>query len=415
MLIKAADFLKPTNALKKKYNGVVISNADPKSLGRIKVNILGLIEGTVDTLPWCYPINGIFGTFKVPDLNSEVVIEFPFEDPYAPFYGGSWESTNTHDGLFNEDYPNSYGYRDSQNTWFKVNKSKQYAEFKHTSGSRFRMNKDGSIEIRSKKGINFLSEDGKTSLNFDLENGSISLAPKEDYNISGNKTNITSNEVNINTGLISERITGSKESKIDGGCKVVVGGSNSESILSGKAVSVGGDSSTLIAGKSSETLGLGKKKVVVLGDDETKIMVGNFIVDVIAGKINISTLAGSATIGNAIAKLEISLTGAVKLSNPMGSIEIDLSGAIKMKNNIGKVEISPAGQVEINGVMAKISGQSITEVGGNGLTNINGSAIILGGGGPPVARVGDICIGMGNQGAPVVSNIIAGSTKVLCG
>lgn len=62
---------------------------------------------------------------------------------------------------------------------------------------------------------------------------------------------------------------------------------------------------------------------------------------------------------------------------------------------------------------AILKGKSKTEIGsGSSPTEVQGSIVNLAGGGAPVAKVGSQAIGTGNQGAPVISTIIDGSTKV---
>lgn len=62
---------------------------------------------------------------------------------------------------------------------------------------------------------------------------------------------------------------------------------------------------------------------------------------------------------------------------------------------------------------AEFKGTAGTKIGsGASVTDILGSMVNLGGGGLPVAKVGSQCIGVGNLGAPVVSNIVDGSTTV---
>ncbi|GAB1376900.1 hypothetical protein MASR1M48_17520 [Lactococcus petauri] len=62
---------------------------------------------------------------------------------------------------------------------------------------------------------------------------------------------------------------------------------------------------------------------------------------------------------------------------------------------------------------AKFVGDGGTEVGSESSTTmVKGMTVLLAGGGAPVAVVGGKCIGTGNFGAPVVSTIIQGSSKV---
>lgn len=77
-----------------------------------------------------------------------------------------------------------------------------------------------------------------------------------------------------------------------------------------------------------------------------------------------------------------------------------------------KVAATGDAEVKADG-MAKFEGTGGTNVGSSAsATNVNGTTVALAGGGAPVAKLGSRCIGTGNLGAPVVSTIIEGSTKV---
>lgn len=416
MLLKLIDFFEPTNALKKPYRGIVVWNADPKRLGRIKVLVPGLIEANeVSLLPWCYPLSpaGLGGkgasSFQVPDVNSEVIVEFPFDDVYSPHYTGVWQSEETHPGHYDEDYPRSYGTRDAQGNSFKVNRAKGYSEFEHSSGSRIRMTKDSAIEIRAGKSIKLSSLDEVTSFAFDMETGSFNLNPNGDMTLGGKDLKITSRRVMTTVSSIEETISGSKVVNVSGGNKLITGGSNSVSVLGEQAVTVAGDNSVMVAGKESRTIGTGVNETIVAGnravkmlagDDKLSIVVGNHQVECMAGNVSITTLAGTAKFGSTVGKIEIDAAGGIKVTNPMAKLEMNVAGMIKME-----------GQVKV-----EVKGNAMTQVGsGSGVTKVDGSVIMLGGGGPPIARMSDTVLSIGNLGAPCIGNIMSGSGKVLSG
>ena len=84
---------KPTSGVRK---GRVISNEDELKKGRIKCVVPGVFESkNKDELPWCYPQQPAqsggsveSGSFYVPKVGSEVMISFPYDDPYMPVYSG---------------------------------------------------------------------------------------------------------------------------------------------------------------------------------------------------------------------------------------------------------------------------------------------------------------------------------------
>jgi hypothetical protein len=114
------------------------------------------------------------------------------------------------------------------------------------------------------------------------------------------------------------------------------------------------------------------------------------------------------------------------LSSGSGKITVDSTLDI---NASGATNITVDSTLDINASGAtNITVDSTLDINASGATNIksdgpitieasavlqlNGTQIIIGGGGPPVARLGDTAIGTGNLGAPVVSTIIQGSSKV---
>ena len=114
--------------------GYVVDNDDPKMLGRVKCIIQGRWEDEDHSkLPWVYPINYCFGlpsntSFRVPEKDSELIITFPFEDEYSPFYIGSFISEGTRNTLFEEDYPNTYGFNDAIQ-WIRINNQNLLIEY----------------------------------------------------------------------------------------------------------------------------------------------------------------------------------------------------------------------------------------------------------------------------------------------
>jgi len=315
------EFLKKEANLNVPYRGIVVVNDDPREIGRVKCIIQGLMEETdYNKLPWLGRKSSAFPLFYVPEINSELEIQFPFNgDTYSGQYTGCWESDTTHQGIFNEDYPESYGFRDSQNTYFKVNKKKKYMELHHTSGSSLKFLSQGEIELRGKKYIKFISEDGKTEINFDMNTGAINLNPKEGVTTGGSQTFINSKKLKIDVSSKDERIKGSSESNIGGGRKVKIGGGDSLSVVGNRAISTGGDKSELIAGETEITYGSGQKEQVVLGDLVREIIKGNFKVDIVAGNIILKTTLGDLNIGNSMAGIGISKIGSIDMESMMST------------------------------------------------------------------------------------------------
>lgn len=347
MLIKVIENLKSTNIFSRPYKGVVVENKDPKQLRRVKVSVPGLVEGTVDELPWFHIQSsaGLGGgtDHRIPNIDSEVIVEFPFEDIYTGFVTGFWQSSATAAGRFNEDYPDSWGVDDGSGTYFQVNRAKNFAELQHSSGSKIRMNADGSIELVSRTKIGFSSEDGKTNLDFDMNTGEIELSPKGTLSLQPNNLKIDTPEVNTTTGSKRETINGGETSEVVGGYKKVIGGSESRSIVGSKAESIAGGSSLLVGSKSEATYGLGKEETIVaggilqklllgsvdvqmlLGNYSVSLTAGNYSVDVVAGNVSVKTVVGNFEIGNALGNISVDLTGSIKI---MAALSLDMQAGV---------------------------------------------------------------------------------------
>lgn len=91
-----------------------------------------------------------------------------------------------------------------------------------------------------------------------------------------------------------------------------------------------------------------------------------------------------------------------------GDANVGVTGNANL-NVGGDASVSADGKATFKGAGGTDLGESGSE------TNVNGSLVKLAGGGVGVARIGDMVVGTGNHGAPVISTIISGSTKVSAG
>ncbi len=162
MLLKLIEHLRKDNIHKFPQKGVVVFNEDPKRLGRVKCYIENRWEESYEKLPWVYPLVPSFlggsaglGELRIPEINTELVIEFPFDDEYSPFYTGYWLNANTKCSLFDEDYPETWGWIDSTPQWFRVNKKEMYTEYYNSLESFIRFDKEGNLFINVPKSVVF--------------------------------------------------------------------------------------------------------------------------------------------------------------------------------------------------------------------------------------------------------------------
>jgi hypothetical protein len=161
MLLKLLEHLRKENIHLYHQKGVVVENEDPKKLGRVKCTIKNRWEeGDTKKLPWVFPLSPFFlggctglGITSVPEITTELIIIFPFEDEYSPFYVGYWQNENTKNILIEEDYPESWGISDSTPQWFRVNKKKPYAEYYNSLENLIHFDENGNVLLNIPKSL----------------------------------------------------------------------------------------------------------------------------------------------------------------------------------------------------------------------------------------------------------------------
>lgn len=174
MLIKPINaFIKETiDPATQSYLGMVEDNADPEKLGRLRVRISPYMDFEPEDVPWACPTLGTHGNnpqaggINVPEVGSQVRVYFPSHDLTAPYYMGAELNELNRTTFFDEDYPNTYGYKDSIGDFVKVNKSKKTIHLQHSSTSNLRVAPDGSMQISLSNGAYFtFSNDNAFELN----------------------------------------------------------------------------------------------------------------------------------------------------------------------------------------------------------------------------------------------------------
>ena len=168
---------------KMSYIGFVEDNEDPEHLGRVRVRIPVYSDYMTDELPWACPIlsssgnSSDSGGLNVPELGSQVRVEFPSCDLTAPYYKGTELNKLNRVTLFDEDYPKSYGYKDSNGNFYKINKEKGTVDFRHESSTNCHVTPDGSIEVVLRGGVSFILSSYGT---FNLDTGLLEVNNKPD-------------------------------------------------------------------------------------------------------------------------------------------------------------------------------------------------------------------------------------------
>jgi phage baseplate assembly protein gpV len=142
------------------YKGTVVDNNDPLKIGRVRVRVFEMygnpaIEQYIpdEDLPWINqrPNSFLGGTssFAVPELNAELIIEYPSSDPHFGYYKGGINSIANRNTFFDISYPNSYGFIDSENNYVRIDKTLHTIQVGHSSGTTVTINADGSVTVIS--------------------------------------------------------------------------------------------------------------------------------------------------------------------------------------------------------------------------------------------------------------------------
>ena len=157
MFFKMSEYVRRSKILGIPHRGVVEKNDDPKQTGRVKVAIQGLWDGIeLDKRPWVYPqypaqlgaTEGHISAFMVPRIGSQVVVTFPYDDVYFPFYVGHWDTEKTKAfQSYDENYPDVYGFTDPTGNKVKVNMATNVIVLTHSSGTKITVGADGGITV----------------------------------------------------------------------------------------------------------------------------------------------------------------------------------------------------------------------------------------------------------------------------
>ncbi len=299
MLLSLADWFSRNDDLSRPHRGVVIENNDPKKRRRVKVRITGFLEGI--NLPWIYPKNPSFlgggqGSidFAIPEIGSEVIVEFPFKDIYFGFYTGHWGTKDEPKEFtawsmdlfpfveFDENYPDSYGFRDSVGNYFRVNKIKNTMEIYHKSTTsnetritirdggqvdiftlgNFSITNSGDIDLNTTGTINVMVPLGGAKISFNgLANvplvvatvsslGSLSVAvPIGGVSIEVTEAlDIASSSINIATLANANILVGGEASINAAGKVTIVSGGDTDITTGGVANITAGGTANITAG-----------------------------------------------------------------------------------------------------------------------------------------------------------------------
>lgn len=150
----------------------VVDNNDPRQLGRIRVEIPGVMTNQLTIvsagarvgkysrvqrqagasnqtgLPWLSPDRPAGApSLDVPEVGTVVTVRFRNNNPAEGRYVATALTQSSMPAELLQDYPNSYGWKNSRSDWFRINKHSGQWDIHHHSGFHLTIDDAGDVTI----------------------------------------------------------------------------------------------------------------------------------------------------------------------------------------------------------------------------------------------------------------------------
>ena len=132
------------------FRGKCVDNKDPFNIGRVRIRVEGIHDNFEDSqIPWSLSAlnmccNAGTGGIDIPDINTNVWILYLSEQGDSSLYfGASYTRNSVLNEELTKDYPNTYGFVDSYNNVFVVNKDKGYFKLLLKDGAELDFHSNG--------------------------------------------------------------------------------------------------------------------------------------------------------------------------------------------------------------------------------------------------------------------------------
>lgn len=148
----------------KEFLGVVVDNADPLNLGRVKIRVQEVFGSTIPVaaLPWAIPLReamfggaGNLSSFAVPVIGTRLTVRFHRGDVYTPMYTAAPLSLAELIPDMATNYPNRYGMVDPNGSKLVVDTTDETVKYTHVSGTVLNIFTDGAVDVDHFSGTRF--------------------------------------------------------------------------------------------------------------------------------------------------------------------------------------------------------------------------------------------------------------------
>lgn len=172
------------------HPGKVVSNEDPKKLGRCRIRVFGFYGDAIpdEDLPWADPDYGFMGSkagsFVVPPVDAIVNVYFDNDDLYMPKYTTKVVQKSDLKNMVSNplgDYPNTMVFFETDaGDYLKLNRNTGELVFNHRSGASITINASGTFVFDN-------SNTEKGSLEFNIKDG-VNIQTQGDILLNTRKT-----------------------------------------------------------------------------------------------------------------------------------------------------------------------------------------------------------------------------------
>jgi hypothetical protein len=190
--------------------GTVVDNNDPDKLGKIKVTIPGIFEGTIENLPWVRRKNDTAfcgddtELFDVPAIRSVVEVKWNY-DENTPMYSGAPCSSKHMTDLFKGNYPFEGGFRFGKN-YIKFDKEKPELIITNGDGNIITLSPEGKTTLKCKNLDIQVEETTNMSckvLNINATSSVNVTSPTSTFNGNAHITGTTTDDIDVIANGIS--------------------------------------------------------------------------------------------------------------------------------------------------------------------------------------------------------------------